>query len=222
MALALFDLDNTLLAGDSDYLWAQYLIEKNIIDADYYQAKNDEFFSQYKQGTLDIFEFLEFQLTPLTQHPIEQLQSWHTSYMEQKIKPLISQASRDLIQHHRQQGHRLVIITATNRFITAPIAKELGIEDLLATEIEQIDGRFTGNVVGTPCFQQGKVTRLQQWLAVENIKLEQSWFYSDSHNDLPLLEQVSTAVAVNPDPKLHSIAKQKNWPIIDLHNVASN
>jgi len=212
MSIALFDLDNTLLAGDSDYLWSQFLIEKNIIDGKIYEEKNQTFYDQYNEGTLDIHEFLDFQLAPLAQHSRQQLNQWHEEYMQSKIAPIMLPQAIKLIEHHRSAGYRPVIITATNRFITEPIAKAFNIDDLLATEPEQKENNYTGKVVGTPCFQAGKVTRLEEWLEHENLNLDDSWFYSDSHNDFPLLEKVTYPVVVNPDRKLKAHAQKYGWP----------
>ena len=217
MKLALFDLDNTLLAGDSDYEWAQFLIDRGVLDRERYEARNREFYDQYKAGTLDIHEFLDFQLKPLAQHPRATLDAWHADYMKSRILPMIRDSARELVARHR--GETRVLITATNSFVTAPIAREFGIEHLIATDPEERDGRFTGGVQGLPCFREGKVTRLEAWLAEhgETIKnVIKSTFYSDSHNDLPLLEQVSHPVAVDPDATLRSQAEARGWPVLSL------
>ncbi len=216
MALAIFDLDNTLLGGDSDYLWGQYLSDNNYVDADSYQKANQDFYDQYVAGTMDIFEFLAFQLKPLADNTPEQLQQWRQDYLQQKIAPIMLPKAQALIEQHRAQDDTLMIITATNRFITQPIADQLGIPHLIATEAEQINGRYTGKVEGTPSFQQGKVARLHDWLANNNADLKGSYFYSDSHNDLPLLELVDHPVAVDPDPNLNITATQRGWPILSL------
>ena len=218
MSLAIFDLDNTLLAGDSDYLWGKYLCEHGIVDACEYESINQRFYDDYKAGSLDILAFLEFSLAPLTRFSENELASMHQDYMRKSITPLISDKARALVECHRDKGDTLMIITATNRFITGPIAQAFGIEHLLATEPEKINGKYTGHVIDIPCFQDGKVKRLNKWLAENKMDLNDSWFYSDSHNDLPLLEQVSHPVAVNPDEKLLAVAKQHNWPIIQLHH----
>jgi HAD superfamily hydrolase (TIGR01490 family) len=216
MALALFDLDNTLLCGDSDYLWGRFLVEQGIVDGDEYERRNQGFYDQYRQGTLDIFEFLAFQLQPLATHPPERLQQWRRSFIEHKIVPIMLPAARDLIERHRSQGDTPVIITATNRFITEPIARDFGVQHLIATEPEMHEGGYTGRVTGVPCFQGGKLERLTQWMAVSGEDLADSWFYSDSHNDLPLLNQVTNPVAVNPDDALRVEAENRGWPIISL------
>lgn len=216
MQLAIFDLDNTLLAGDSDYLWGKFLAERGIVDAEFYETENQRFYEEYKAGQLDIFEFLAFSLKPLAEHPPEALAALHREFMQDCILPIITPAARKLLDHHRHNGDVLLIITATNRFITAPIAEELGVSHLLATDPEIRHGRYTGRVVGTPCFREGKVERLQEWLKQTGYNLAKSWFYSDSHNDLPLLEMVNHPVAVDPDETLADHAAAKGWPIISL------
>jgi HAD superfamily hydrolase (TIGR01490 family) len=215
--LILFDLDNTLLAGDSDFEWAQFLIEQGVLDREVYEARNEEFYEQYKAGTLDIHEFLDFQLKPLSRHARSVLERWHRDFMARKILPIIRESARTLVARH--SGDLRVVITATNRFVTAPIACEFGIENLIATEPEERDGEFTGRVVGTPCFREGKVIRLEQWLARRGRCLGdygESWFYSDSLNDLPLLTRVTHPVAVDPDDTLRAHAERHGWPVIGL------
>jgi HAD superfamily hydrolase (TIGR01490 family) len=217
MKLALFDLDNTLLAGDSDFEWAQFLIEQGVLDREVYEARNQAFYDQYKAGTLDIFEFLDFQLKPLSRHPRAQLEAWHREFMQRKILPMVRDSARELVDRHR--GDLRVVITATNSFVTAPIAREFGIEHLIATEPEQRDGEFTGQVTDVPCFREGKVERLERWLEEQGRTLdafEQSWFYSDSLNDLALLQRVTHPVAVDPDETLRSHAQARGWPVISL------
>ena len=216
MTLAIFDLDNTLLDGDSDYLWGQFLAQQGRVDAAYYEKENQRFYDEYVAGTLDIFEFLEFSLKPLSQIEMAELKQLHDKFMDECIKPIITHKSRDLIQHHIDQNDTLLIITATNLFITEPIAKELGIEHILATDPEIINMQYSGKVSGTPCFREGKVERLKVWLRKTGMNLADSYFYSDSHNDLPLLEMVVTPVAVDPDDTLRSHAKMKGWKIISL------
>lgn len=219
MQLACFDLDHTLLSTDSDHEWGQFLIEIGVRDHAQHQAANDRFFADYKSGTLDIEAFLAYQLAPLAAHETAQLDRWHARFMRERILPRISRSARKLVQQHREAGHTLVIVTATNAFVTAPIAHEFGIEHLIATEAERIDGRYTGRHSGIPSFRAGKVTRLEAWLAERDSSLAQvceSWFYSDSHNDLPLLERVTHPVAVDPDPTLETVAHQRRWPVISL------
>ena len=216
MPLALFDLDNTLLIGDSDYLWGQFLVEKKLVDGAHYEERNREFFQDYKLGKLDIHAYLSFQLGILAQHEMENLHLWRRTFVHEKILPIISNKAKELLQWHRQRQDTLVIITATNRFVTTPIAEVLGVAHLLATDLEEVDGRFTGRPAGIPCFQDGKVHRLMQWIKNNENSLENSWFYSDSHNDLPLLTQVKNPVAVDPDDTLRQVAEEKGWKVISL------
>ncbi len=217
MALAIFDLDNTLLAGDSDYLWGRFLVEKGAVDGNRYERENERFYQLYKEGRLDILEFLRFSLAPLRQHPRATLEAWRDEFLETHIAPLISQQARQLVEKHRQAGDTLMIITATNAFVTRPIAQRFGIEHLIATEPETLDGHYTGEVAGEPSFREGKVNRLQAWLSEHDTDLQGSWFYSDSHNDLPLLERVDHPVAVDPDATLTRVAQERQWPILELH-----
>jgi HAD superfamily hydrolase (TIGR01490 family) len=217
--LVLFDLDNTLLAGDSDFEWAQFLIEQGVLDREVYEARNQEFFDQYKAGTLDIHEFLDFQLKPLSRHPRSVLDEWHRQFMTSKILPMIRASARALVAKHRNDVR--VVITATNSFVTEPISREFGIEHLIATEPEARGREFTGGVTGVPCFREGKVRRLESWLAERGETLasfDASWFYSDSFNDLPLLERVTHPVAVDPDERLRKHAAAKSWPVISLND----
>jgi HAD superfamily hydrolase (TIGR01490 family) len=217
MRLALFDLDNTLLAGDSDFEWAQFLIDKGVLDREVYAARNAEFYAQYKAGTLDIHAFLDFQLKPLSRHPRAQLDAWHAEFMRSRILPMIAPGTPSLLARHAE--HVRAIVTATNSFVTAPIARHLGVEHLIATEPEAVGGEFTGRVLGTPSFREGKVERLETWLAERGLTwsdVEESWFYSDSHNDLPLLERVTHPVAVDPDDTLRAQATARGWPVISL------
>ncbi|GAB6044122.1 histidinol-phosphatase [Endothiovibrio diazotrophicus] len=216
MSLAIFDLDNTLLGGDSDYQWARFLVERGLVDAAAHGAANQRFMEQYEAGTLDIHEFLAFQLHPLSLHRAEQLDDWHREFMEEKIRPLMLPKAVELVDRHRSAGDTLMIITATNRFITGPIAAAFGIEHLIATEAELVDGRYTGRSFDTPCFQAGKITRLERWLGEHDENLAGSWFYSDSRNDIPLLERVENPVAVDPDAYLAAEAQRRGWPVISL------
>jgi HAD superfamily hydrolase (TIGR01490 family) len=215
--LALFDLDDTLLAGDSDYQWGQTLIEAGVLDRTIYEARNLEFYRRYQAGVLDLSEFLAFQLQPLANRSRTELEAWHRQFMTEKVMAMIRPGARALLASH--SNALIVIITATNRFITGPIAEALGVSHLLATELEQIDGRFTGRERGTPCYREGKVARLEQWLASRGERLsdfDESWFYTDSINDLPLLQRVTHPVAVHPDDKLRVWAEAQGWPIISL------
>ncbi len=218
MALAIFDLDNTLLSGDSDYLWGVFLGEQGIVDADFYEKENERFYQEYKDGKLDIMEFLQFSLQPLSENHLEDVLGWRQQFVDEKIRPIIPQASLDLIAKHNHQGDTLMIITATNAFVTQPIAELLGINHLIATNPEFTDGRYTGRVQGEPSFQYGKVRRLENWLAMHQASLEGSHFYSDSHNDIPLLEIVDHPIAVDPDETLRKHASDNQWPIISLRS----
>jgi len=216
MTLAIFDLDNTLIADDSDYLWGKFLVDQGIVDRLVYDKINAKFYEDYQNGTLDMLAFLRFALAPLATHPIEQLHNWRQDFINTIIKPLLLDKAKALIEKHRAQGDTLLVITATNSFITAPIVALYGIEHLIATTPEMINGKYTGNINGVPCFQEGKVTRLNEWLTLNNEKLEGSYFYSDSHNDLPLLKLVDFPVAVDPDEKLRDFADTQKWEIISL------
>ncbi len=216
MALAIFDLDHTLIDGDSDHAWGQFLVENELVDVAEYKQKNDWFFEQYQAGQLDVHEYLTFALKPLTQFPLDELMQLRERFLNECIRPIIHQKSWGLIAKHRAQGDTLLIITATNGFITYPIAQLLGIEHIIAPHPEFINGTYTGKIVGVPSFHQGKVIRLQDWLKEHNKNLTGSWFYSDSHNDLPLLEVVDNPIAVDPCSKLESIATARQWPIISL------
>lgn len=219
MKLALFDLDNTLLPMDSDHGWSQFLINLGVLEREKFEAINNQFYADYKAGTLDIHAFLDFQFRPLKNNPRAVLNAWHTQYMEQVIRPNIRPTAQQLVEKHQQEGAVCMIITATNSFITKPIAAAFGIEHLIASEPEEINGEFTGKVSGVPSFREGKVTRLNHWLTERGLtwdSFESSHFYSDSINDLPLLEQVSHPVAANPDDTLAQIAKNRQWPIIEL------
>ncbi len=218
MRLALFDLDNTLLGGDSDHAWGDYLCERGILDPVAYKNRNDEFYQDYLAGKLDLNAYLEFTLEILANTEMAQLDEWHADFMRDCVEPIILPKSLALLKKHRDAGDKLVIITATNRFITGPIAKRLEVETLLATECEMVDGRYTGRSTGVHCFREGKVTRLNHWLEENGFNLEGSYFYSDSMNDLPLLEQVANPVAVDPDPKLRAEAQKRGWPVISLRD----
>jgi HAD superfamily hydrolase (TIGR01490 family) len=219
MKLVLFDLDNTLLAGDSDYEWGQFLIDSGVLDRAEYESRNKGFYEQYKAGTLDIMAFLAFALAPLARHPRETLDAWHAEFMQRRIEPMMREPARALVERHA--GDLRAVVTATNSFVTAPIARAFGIEHLVATEPEQ-DGRggFTGRVAGIPCFREGKVSRVQGWLAGLGHgadAFDQRWFYSDSANDLPLLEWATHPVAVDPDDRLRAVATARGWPILSLN-----
>lgn len=218
MTLAIFDLDGTLLSGDSDYNWGQFLVEENIVDANTYKAANDKFYQDYLTGSLDIHEYLAFSLAPLVNFNQAQLVELHNQFMQKKIAPMMQDKALKLIQEHKDKGHFLMIITATNEFVTGPISKLLGMDHLIAPMPEIKEGRYTGAITGIPSFQGGKVTRLNAWLEETGNTLEGSYFYSDSHNDLPLLELVTHPIVVDADDKLTAIAKQNNWPNISLRD----
>jgi HAD superfamily hydrolase (TIGR01490 family) len=216
MSLAIFDLDNTLLRGDSDHAWGMFLVERGLVDGEHYRRENERYYAAYKTGTLDIMEFLAFALAPLTKFDRTTLDGWHREFMREKIMPMITPSARALIKQHCTAGDTLLVITATNSFVVTPIVREFGIHHLLATEPEMIDGRYTGRVAGTPCYREGKVVRLRAWLAQQGQTLKDSWFYSDSHNDLPLLREVTHPVAVNPDDILRDEAQRRGWKILQL------
>jgi HAD superfamily hydrolase (TIGR01490 family) len=217
--LALFDLDHTLLTLDSDEAWVEFLIEEGILDKTAFERANHELVARYRAGEATSVEFTHFYLSTLVGRDPDVLATWHARYLERKIRPAISAAARALLEKHRADGHLLIMTTATSRFLTAPIARELGLENLIATEPEMKDGFYTGKVAGTPNMREGKVTRLEAWLGERDLALDgfrQSWFYSDSVNDLPLLLRVTHPVAVNPDPPLAAVARMKDWPQIEI------
>ncbi len=217
--LALFDLDNTLLAGDSDYNWSLFLIKQGLLDEKTHHERNEQFYLDYKNGNLDIYKFLAFQLKPLSEHSVADLNALHAKYMDSVIRPMMTQKAQDLVDQHKAQGDLCLVITATNSFVTKPIAQAYGLAHLIGTDPEMVNGAYTGGVAGVPSFQEGKVTRLKLWLAERGQELadfEQSYFYSDSHNDLPLMKLVTHPVAVDADAKLTDYAQQHGWPHISL------
>lgn len=216
MTLALFDLDNTLLAGDSDHAWSQFLIDEGLVDADTVREAADRFYADYQAGQLDIQQYLAFALAFLADKDPDQLARLHRRFMDHKIEPILLEPAQHLLDEHRRAGHTLMIITATNAFVTRPIADRLGVEHLIASDAEQLDGRYTGRPAGTPSYREGKVQRLRDWLAGHHETLDDAWFYSDSHNDLPLLSLVDHPVAVDPDDTLRAHAEHHGWPIISL------
>ncbi len=216
MTLAIFDLDHTLLAGDSDYLWGEYMVENQIVDAQEYRQRNQVFYEDYQRGELDNETYLEFALAPLARYSLEELYAWRADYVENWIKPIVVQGAADLLDRHRQQNHELLIISATNLFVTEPIAALLQVPTILSTEPEIAANRYTGRYLGTPTYREGKVTVLREWLTSTDHDLAGSFFYSDSINDLALLEQVDNPIAVHPDDELKAIAESRNWKIIDL------
>ncbi len=216
MSLAIFDLDKTLLTGDSDHAWGEFLVERNLVDGEHYARENDRFYRAYHNGTLDIHDYLAFALRPLAQHDRAALEQWRAQFLQCKVLPMIKPGARELIAKHRRAGDTLVIATSTNDFITEPIAAELGVDNLIASEAEVVNGRFTGRVLGTPSYRMGKVERLRAWMAQHEETLVGSWCYSDSHNDIPLLEVVDHPVAVDPDDVLREHAESRGWPTIEL------
>ncbi|AOS95951.1 Phosphoserine phosphatase [Microbulbifer aggregans] len=219
MQLAIFDLDNTLIGGDSDHAWGEFLVQHEHVDGERYRSANDRFYQDYQRGELDIFAYLEFALEPLAQLSRGQLNNLHREFMQEVVSEIWLPRAEELISRHRRQGHHIMIITATNRFVVEPIAERLGVDSLLATEPEEVEGRFTGKVVGHPCYQGGKVVRLHQWLEQNpGFAGDEKWFYSDSINDLPLLQEVDHPVAVDPCPRLQAEAEKRGWPIISLRD----
>ncbi len=221
MDLVLFDLDNTLLSCDSDFEWAQFLIDKGVLDREVQEAKNQEFYEHYRAGTLDIHAFLDFQLMPLSRHERHELDKWHQEFMAARIRPMIGPAAQALVKRHLDEGALTAIVTATNSFVTGPIAQAFGIPHLIATVAAQepTGGRFSGRVRGLPSFREGKIARVEAWLEALGLwwgSFERSFFYSDSLNDLPLLVRVSDPVAVDPDPTLRRHAERHHWPILSL------
>ena len=221
--LALFDLDNTLLPCDSDYEWGQFLARVGVVDSQYYAEQNERFYQDYKEGKLDIHAFLRFALKPLSEHSRAQLKEWHDAFMNEVIHGQLRQQALDLVKRHQDAGDLCCVVTATNSFVTRPIVDHFGIEHLIATEPATTGdnplANFTGEVKGIPNFREGKIQRVHDWLASQDLTLDQlprSYFYSDSMNDLPLLEKVSNPVATNPDKHLRSEAAKRNWPILEL------
>ena len=218
MALALFDLDNTLIAGDSDHAWGEFVVAKGLVDGDHFSITNDKFYADYQQGLLDIHAYLSFALAPLAKFSPQQLNELHKEFMREKINPIKLAKADQIVQQHRLAGDIIMVITATNSFVTAPIVESLGIDLLIASEGEIINGRYTGKPSGVPSYKEGKVTRLQQWLDQTGHDLSGAYFYSDSHNDLPLLNVVDNPIAVDPDPTLRQHALEHNWPILTFRN----
>jgi HAD superfamily hydrolase (TIGR01490 family) len=221
MHLALFDLDNTLLAGDSDYLWGRFLVEAGVVDAAAYESANRRFYEQYKAGELDIHAFQRFSLRPLIERRAAEMRVLRERFVEEHIRPIVAPGAETLLARHRERGDELAIITATNRFITEPIAALLGVGELLATEPERVNGRYTGAITGIPCYREGKVARLREWAAARDRDYRDTWFYSDSHNDLPLLETVEHPVAVDPDETLAAAARERGWPVVSLRDKSA-
>ena len=213
MKLALFDLDHTLLNTDSDHSWGEFLVNEGLVDPVRHRAMNDKFYEDYKAGQLDPIAYNEFVFEFLTQHDNTYLIELHEQFMHKVIRPQMRPEGFAAIEKHRAAGHALVGITATSDFITAPIFREFGINEIIATNAEVVEGKYTGKVINTPCYQKGKLTRLDQWLAGRDVS--ESWAYSDSINDRFLLEYADHAIAVNPDDRLEALAKEQAWEIQD-------
>lgn len=220
MVLAIFDLDNTLLNGDSDHAWGEFACEQGLVDTSTFSRQNNAFYKDYQQGTLDIEAYLRFSLSPLKGRSLVEADRLHELFMHEKIIPMMQTKAAKLLEQHRSRGDTLLIITATNHFVTAPIAKALGVPHLIACDVEIQNEHYTGEPIGIPSFQEGKVKRLRNWLKEQNRSMKGAWFYSDSHNDLPLLQQVDKPVAVDPDPILQATAERKGWPIMSLREEA--
>lgn len=218
MPLAIFDLDNTLIAGDSDYSWGEFLVAQGKVDSDYYRVMNDRFFADYEAGRLDINAYLQFSLEPLSKITMAELSQLHEKFMAEVISPMMLDKAQGLLEKHRRAGDQLLVITSTNRFIVEPICKAFGIDQVIATELEIVDGRYTGNISGVASYREGKVERLNNWLTANRQDIDGSYFYSDSINDLPLLQKVDYPVAVDPDPQLREQAAARGWQIISLRD----
>ena len=218
--LVLFDLDHTLLNGDTQSEWGHYLAGCGVVNAALYRKKMDEFDQGYQQGKLDIAALLKFQMEILRPYSSEQIYAWRSEFLEQRIRPLIVKEGLKILLHHQQAGDEVILITATNEFLTTPIAELLNIKHLIALKEERdTQGKFTGRFLGTPSYREGKITRVQEWLMERNRSFEdyeKIWFYSDSHNDLPLFLIATNPIAVNPDQILEAYAKKKKWPIFDF------
>jgi len=217
--IALFDLDRTLLTIDADEVWVEFLIEQGALERERFEPAMRDVSERYQRGEIGIYEFCEFYLSTLAPHEPARLAAWRARYLAQRIFPAISATARALVAKHRDDGHLVVLTTAASRFLAAPIAAELGIENLISTEPEMKEGRYTGKVDGMPNMREGKTSRLDAWLAARGASLgsfRESWFYSDSRNDVPLLSRVTNPVAANPDPFLASLAAEKGWPIVQI------
>ncbi len=216
MTLVLFDLDNTLIGGDSDYLWGEFLVSRALVDVEAYRQRNKDFYRDYEEGRLDVAAYLQFALAPLTQFDRHTLAQLHADFMQEAIESIWLPKAVELVNQHRQAGDQIAVITSTNRFVVEPIVARLGINHLICSEPEILEGRYTGNFIGTPCFAEGKITKIKQWLGEDITALDTAWFYSDSHNDLPLMHIVNKAIAVDPDDKLKATADKLGWEIISL------
>ena len=220
MKLTLFDLDGTLIPQDSDHAFGEFVISLGWAEEGEFRGRNDGFFQDYLEGRLDIHAYVDFATSPWRGRTVEELDRAMAAFLATVIQPMLTPAAHELVQGHQRAGDLVAIVTATNDFVTRPIARLLGVDDLIATDLAR-DGsaRVTGHIQGVPCFREGKVARLQAWLAARGLKLadfERSTFYSDSTNDLPLLEHVSHPVATNPGPALERIAQDRGWPVLKL------
>lgn len=218
MTLAIFDLDETLIATDSDHEWGQYVCDRGLVDVEEHRARNDEFYEQYKAGRLDIDEYLAFACSVLIRYSMEELHRFRSDFVAERITPVMLEKAQALVDEHKSSGDVVMVITSTIEFVTRPIVDAFGIETLIAPDPEIVGNRYTGNIVGVPSFAEGKVTRLKSWMTENNQSLKGSHFYSDSHNDLPLLRLVDNPVAVDPDPILLAEANEKQWRVISLRN----
>lgn len=216
MQIAFFDLDNTLLANDSDVAWGQFVVDEGWVDREQHARDSAAFHAQYETGELDIYAFQRFTLSPLFGHPWPVLDTARERFVDSHIEPMVAPWAQSLLRYHAAAGHTLAIVTATNRFIAEPIAKRLGVETLIATEPEFINGGYTGEIIGAPAYRDGKIERVRHMLENGSDPVEQTYFYSDSHNDLPLLRHVDIPVAVDPDTILEAEARTAGWPIISL------
>ena len=213
MKLALFDLDHTLLNTDSDHSWGEFLVNEGLVDPVYHRQMNDKFYDDYKKGQLDPIAYNEFVFDFLTKHDNQYLTELHDVFMDKVIRAQMRPKGFEAIQKHKDLGHEIVGITATSDFITAPIFRAFGVTEIIATNAEVVNGKYTGKVINVPCYQTGKLTRLEQWLAGREVT--ESWAYSDSINDRFLLEYATHAIAVNPDDRLEKLAQEQSWTIED-------
>lgn len=219
MALALFDLDNTLIAGDSDHGWGEFLCAHNYVDVAAYRAENDRFYRDYEAGTMDVLEYLRFSLSPLVANDAATLAAWHKQFMAEVIAPMMLPAAKSLLEQHRAAGDTIVVITSTNRFIVGPVVASFAIvDDLIATDPVIEGGRYNGEIEGVPCFREGKITKLREWLQGREFDLQEACFYSDSINDLPLMLEVGRPVAVDPDKQLRAEAERRGWSVMSLRD----
>lgn len=216
MALAIFDLDHTLINLDSDYEWLSFLCAKGEIDKNEFEAANAQFYADYEAGQLDIDTYTQFALSPLTKLSKPHVLALREQFVKDIIEPAILPKAEELLEMHRNKGDHLLIITATNAFVVDPIIKRLGVADFLAIDVEEINGEYTGNYINTPTYKEGKVTRLLDWNKDHNFDLADAYFYSDSANDIPLLEKVGNPFATNPCPRLAGHAMANEWPILHL------